>query len=94
MKKAFILLIAIAMFGVGAYALTKVQGTDSEVSGKSAGTGLLSVLALPKTGHIVNNKVYDKNVTHAVLELTGVFRILSCYMAIVDNKALLLKNKI
>ena len=94
MKKSFILLIAIAMFGVGAYALTRVQGTGSEVSGKSVGTGLLSVLTLPHVGHNISNKVYDKNVTHAVLELTGVFRIWSCYMAIVDNKSVLLKNKI
>ena len=94
MKKTFVLLLMIAMLGMSAPALAGTHGTNGEVTGKSIGAGLLSLLIWPGIGQAVNDNGYEKNVTHAVLGLTGIFRIWSCYDAIVDRKGGVWKNRI
>lgn len=94
MKKTFILLIIVIFTMMSAPAFAGTHGTNGKVSGKSVGAGLLSLLIWPGIGQAVNNQSYEKNITHAVLGLTGVFRIWSCYDAVVDRQGGVWKNRI
>ena len=69
-------------------------GTPGKVSGKSVGAAALSLLIWPGIGQLVNDNPVDKNVTHAVLGLTGVFRFWSCYDAFVDRTGGVWHNRI
>ena len=92
MKKIFVILVAICILSTPVFAGT--HGTNGKVSAKSIGAGALSLLIWPGIGQAVNNQSYDKNVTHAVLGLTGIFRIWSCYDAVVDRQGGVWKNRI
>ena len=70
------------------------HGTNGKVSGRSVGAGLLSLIIWPGIGQAVNDQSYEKNVTHAVLGLTGIFRIWSCYDAVVDRQGGVWNNRI
>ena len=94
MKKAFILLVILFYSGMSVPAFAGTHGTNGNVSAKSVGAGLLSLLVWPGIGQAVNNQSYEKNVTHAVLGLTGIFRIWSCYDAVVDRQGGVWKNRI
>lgn len=94
MKKIFVLLIAIMALSMGLPSFAGTHGTNGKVSGKSVGASLLSLIVWPGIGQAVNDNSYDKNVTHAVLGLTGVFRIWSFYDALVDRKGGVWKNRI
>ena len=61
------------------------HGTDRGVSGRSIGAAACSLLVWPGIGQAINQQSTDKNVTHALLGLTGVFRIWSFYDALVDR---------
>ena len=94
MKKIFSLLIVlmIAFSAIPAFAGT--HGTNGKVSAKSIGAGALSLIIWPGIGQAVNNQSYEKNLTHAILGLTGIFRIWSCYDAVVDRQGGVWKNRI
>ena len=94
MKKILVSVMALAMLSVAAPAFAGTHGTNGQVSAKSIGAGALSLLIWPGIGQAVNNCSYDKNVTHAVLGLTGIFRIWSCYDAVVDRQGGVWKNRI
>ena len=94
MKKVLSLLILCALLMLSAPAFAGTHGTNGQVTAKSVGAGLLSLLIWPGIGQAVNDQSYEKNVTHAVLGLTGVFRIWSCYDAIVDRQGGVWKNRI
>jgi len=94
MKKVLILLVILSFFTVSAPVFAGTHGTNGKVSGKSVGAGLLSLIIWPGIGQAVNNQSYEKNVTHAVLGLTGIFRIWSCYDAVVDRQGGVWKNRI
>ena len=94
MKKVLILLVILSFFTMSAPVFAGTHGTNGKVSGKSVGAGLLSLLIWPGIGQAVNNQSYEKNVTHAVLGLTGIFRIWSCYDAVVDRQGGVWKNRI
>ena len=94
MKKVLVSLMALAMLSIAAPAFAGTHGTNGQVSAKSIGAGALSLLIWPGIGQAVNNCGYEKNVTHAVLGLTGIFRIWSCYDAVVDRKGGVWKNRI
>ena len=70
------------------------HGVNGKVSAKSIGAGALSLLIWPGIGQAVNDQSYDKNITHALLGLTGIFRIWSCYDAVVDRQGGVWKNRI
>ena len=70
------------------------QGTPGQVSGRSVGAAALSLIVWPGIGQLINDNPVEKNVTHAVLGLTGIFRILSCYDAFVDRKGGVWHNRI
>ncbi len=94
MKKIVVLFIAIMTLSLGLPSFAGTHGTNGKVSGKSVGASLLSLIVWPGIGQAVNDNSYDKNVTHAVLGLTGVFRIWSFYDALVDRKGGVWKNRI
>lgn len=86
MKKSLIALV-LGLFLVSnpMMALAGTHGTDGEISGKSVGAAALSLFIWPGIGQMVNDQSTDKVVTHALLGLTGIFRIWSCYDALVDR---------
>ena len=94
MKKFLTLLIVLLFAVMSAPAFAGTHGKNGKVSGKSVGAGILSLLIWPGIGQAVNDQSYEKNVTHAVLGLTGVFRIWSCYDAVVDRQGGVWKNRI
>ena len=81
------------------FALTPVmakgtEGTPGHVSGRSVGAGLLSLIVWPGIGQVINDNPKDKNITHAVLGLTGIFRIWSCYDGIANRNGGVWENRI
>lgn len=94
MKKLLSLIILCAILTMGVPAFAGTHGVNGKVSGRSIGAGALSLLIWPGIGQAVNDQGYEKNVTHAVLGLTGIFRIWSCYDAVVDRKGGVWKNRI
>ena len=72
MKKVLVILVILMFTVTTAPVFAGTHGTNGKVSGKSVGAGLLSLLIWPGIGQAVNNQGYEKNITHAVLGLTGV----------------------
>ena len=70
------------------------EGRPGAISGRSVGAAALSLLIWPGIGQVVNENQKDKNITHAVLGLTGIFRLWSCYDALVDRKGGVWHNRI
>lgn len=71
------------------------HGINGEVTPKSIGAGALSLLIWPGIGQLMNDEENtDKVLTHAVLGLTGIFRIWSCYDGVVDRKGGVWDNRI
>ena len=70
------------------------HGVDGEVSGRSVGAAVLSLLIWPGIGQALNRNETEKNVTHAVLGLTGVFRLWSFYDALIDRQGGVWHNRI
>lgn len=70
------------------------HGQNGEVTPKTIGAGLLSLLIWPGIGQLMNDEPSEKCGVHALLGLTGVFRIWSCYDAIVDRKGGVWENRI
>lgn len=75
-------------------AIAGTHGTDRNVSGKSIAGGLASLIIWPGIGQMVNDQKTDKVVTHALLGLTGVFRIWSCYDGIANRNGGVWINRI
>lgn len=70
------------------------HGRDGKVSGRSVGASLCSLIIWPGIGQAINGQTTEKNVTHAVLGLTGVFRLWSFYDAIIDRDGGVWHNRI
>jgi hypothetical protein len=87
-----IIMLSILSMGIPAYAGT--HGVNGKVSGRSIGAGALSLIVWPGIGQAINDQSYEKNITHAILGLTGVFRIWSCYDAVIDRQGGVWKNRI
>ena len=86
MKKVFVsMILGLLLVSSPMAAFAGTHGTDGKVSGKSVGAAALSLLVWPGIGQMVNEQKTDKVVTHALLGLTGIFRIWSCYDALVDR---------
>ena len=93
MKKILSTMILFAMFSFVAPAFA-TEGTPGEVSGRSVGAAALSLFIWPGLGQLINENPKEKNITHAVLGLTGIFRIWSCYDALVDRTGGVWHNRI
>ncbi|MDO5436852.1 MAG: hypothetical protein Q4F80_01495 [bacterium] len=70
------------------------EGTPGKVSGKSVGAAALSLLIWPGIGQLILDNPVEKNTTHALLGLTGIFRLWSCYDAFVDRRGGVWHNRI
>ena len=69
-------------------------GRNGKVTPKSIGEGALSLLIWPGIGQLMNDEPAEKCGCHAILGLTGIFRIWSCYDAVVDRKGGVWENRI
>ena len=78
MKKfiALFILLSLTVFSTPVFAGT--HGRNVKVSARSIGAGALSLLIWPGIGQAINDQKFEKNATHAILGLTGIFRIWSC----------------
>lgn len=94
MKKILTLTVLLSLLSFATPAFAGTHGTNGQVSAKSIGAGALSLIVWPGIGQAVNNQSYEKNLTHALLGLTGIFRIWSCYDAVVDRQGGVWKNRI
>jgi len=94
MKKVILSALVLFMLSSIIPCFAGTHGTNGKVSGRSVGAGLLSLIIWPGIGQAVNDQSYEKNITHAVLGLTGIFRIWSCYDAVVDRQGGVWKNRI
>ncbi len=95
MKKVLSSFVLLAMLSLTAPAFAGgTQGTPGQVSGRSVGAAALSLIVWPGLGQLINDNPVDKNVTHAVLGLTGIFRFWSCYDAFVDRTGGVWHNRI
>ena len=70
------------------------EGTPGQISGKSVGAAAISLIIWPGLGQLILDNPVEKNATHAVLGLTGVFRFWSCYDAFVDRRGGVWHNRI
>ncbi len=94
-KKLFSILIISAMMIISAPAFAEgTHGTDGEISGRSVGAAVCSLIVWPGIGQAINKQPKEKNITHAVLGLTGVFRLWSFYDALVDRDGGVWHNRI
>ncbi len=94
MKKLCVSLLALAILSLSAPVFAGTHGTNGQISGRSVGAAALSLLIWPGLGQAVNDQGYEKNITHALLGLTGIFRIWSCYDAFVDRQGGVWNNRI
>ena len=88
MKKIFALLLILTMaFSVlpsSAYAVnTAKHGT---ITGKTVCYGLASLLIWPGIGQYLNDNETKKNVTHAILGITQIFRFWSGWDALIARQ--------
>ena len=88
MALSVLLSLATPVFAAGTH------GTDGHVSARSVGASLCSLLVWPGIGQAINGQTAEKNITHAVLGLTGVFRLWSFYDAIIDRQGGVWHNRI
>lgn len=95
MKKLFSIIALLAIIGLSTPTFAAAtHGRDGKVSGRSVGASLCSLIIWPGIGQAINGQTTEKNVTHAVLGLTGVFRIWSFYDAIIDRDGGVWHNRI
>lgn len=94
MKKILATLMLLALVSSTTPAFAGTHGTNGKVSGKSVGAGALSLLIWPGLGQILNGQSDKKVITHALLGLTGIFRIWSCYDGVVDRDGGVWENRI
>lgn len=85
MKKILAFALFSMILSINTPVMAGTHGTDRNVSGKSIAGGIGSLLIWPGIGQMVNDQKTDKVVTHALLGLTGVFRIWSCYDGIANR---------
>ncbi|MDR1168443.1 MAG: hypothetical protein LBK53_06120 [Heliobacteriaceae bacterium] len=92
MKKLLTLSILAAMMGAPVFAAT--HGHDRGATAKSAGAAALSLFVWPGIGQAMLDNPKEKNITHAVLGLTGIFRFWSAYDSFVDRRGGVWDNRI
>ena len=94
MKKLLSTLFILSLLLVSTPVFAGTHGVNGKVSGRSIGAGALSLLIWPGIGQAINDQSYEKNLTHALLGLTVIFRFWSCYDAVVDRQGGVWHNRI
>ncbi|OGW87362.1 MAG: hypothetical protein A3A81_04540 [Omnitrophica bacterium RIFCSPLOWO2_01_FULL_45_10b] len=81
------LLIAVVAFGaIPTQAFAENTAVHGTISGKTVLGGLGSLLIWPGIGQYLNDNEDKKVVTHAILGLTGIFRLWSGWDALVARQ--------
>lgn len=88
MKKMILALLIIGLIfaAVPSPAFAVNTATYGKMTGKTVCYGLASLIVWPGIGQYLNNNETKKNVTHAVLGLTGIFRFWSGWDALIDRQ--------
>jgi hypothetical protein len=88
MKKflSLLLIFALVVTVVPPQALAVNTAVHGKITGKSVCYGLASLLIWPGIGQYLNDNETKKNVTHAVLGLTGIFRFWSGWDALIARQ--------
>ena len=88
MKKTLglLLIIALVFALVPAPAFAKNTAVHGKITGKTVCYGLASLVIWPGIGQYLNDNETKKNVTHAVLGLTGIFRLWSGWDALIARQ--------
>ena len=94
MKKILSVLVVLSIISISSPAFAGTHGKNGKVSGRSVGAGALSLIIWPGIGQAINDQSYEKNLTHALLGLTVIFRFWSCYDAFVDRQGGVWHNRI
>ena len=94
MKKAIVIFTIMTLMLSSMPVFAGTHGKNGKVTAKSIGAGALSLLVWPGIGQAINDQKYEKNITHAILGLTVVFRFWSCYDAVVDRDGGVWKDRI
>lgn len=92
MKK--IIALSLLSIFIATPVLAGTHGKNGQVSGRSVGASLCSLILWPGIGQAINDQKFEKNTTHALLGLTGVFRFWSFYDALVDRQGGVWHNRI
>ncbi|MDA9101090.1 hypothetical protein N9K06_00290 [Omnitrophica bacterium] len=87
MKKfaALLVIFVLAFSVVPPVSYAENTAVHGEMTGKSIVAGLVSLIVWPGLGQYLNDNQTKKNVTHAVLGLTGIFRLWSGWDALIDR---------
>ncbi len=85
MKKTISVFMLASMLLISANAWAENTAKHGEITGKSVVKGLASFIIWPVLGQYLNEQETKKNVTHAVLGLTGIFRFWSGWDALIDR---------
>ena len=94
MKKILTFLMLSAFLTGPVFAAAPTEGRPGKISGRSVGAAAVSLILWPGLGQLMNDQPLEKNVTHAFLGLTGIFRFWSCYDAFVDRQGGVWHNRI
>lgn len=94
MKKIVLTLVLFSVISLFIPTFAGTHGKDGKISGRSVGAAVCSLLVWPGIGQAINGETTEKNVTHAVLGLTGVFRFWSFYDALIDRQGGVWHNRI
>ncbi len=88
MKKflAIFLVLALTFALVPAPAFAENTAKHGKITGKTVCYGLASLIIWPGIGQYLNDNETKKNVTHAILGLTGIFRIWSGWDALISRQ--------
>lgn len=85
MKKTLAALLIALMFVSSSPAWAENTAKHGEITGKTVCYGLASLIIWPGIGQYLNDQQTKKNVTHAILGITGIFRFWSGWDALVDR---------
>ena len=94
MKKVLSLILIFTIIMVATPAFAGTHGKDGKISPRSIGACACSFFVWPGIGQAINNHTVEKDVTHAILGLTGIFRFWSGYDALFDRQGGVWHNRI
>ena len=88
MKKilTLFLVFTLAFAMMPSQALAVNTAVHGKITGKTVVAGLASLVIWPGIGQYLNDCETKKNVTHAILGLTGIFRLWSGWDALIARK--------
>lgn len=87
MKKcaAIVLVVCLSLMVMPSVSFAENTAKHGEITGKSVCSGLLSFFIWPGIGQYLNEQETEKNVTHAILGITGIFRFWSGWDALIER---------